>query len=737
MTQRLADRAVDARAHGDDAAAARLDVHRRVLERAREEGVETAFAELGPDKAPGQATGGDYEGRRLARLPGEFVDAHTWTASRRLVEEHPDLLDKRVTDMLVRWVADARARGDDSAAQGFEKELRVLERTREEGIGAAFAPLRPDHKGLDPPEVMFMPEQARKAEENYRRSGNTLALDIAVAAWEEFLADPALETAPPGIRWGALNDLALDYMDRYEATGWLSDLDAAIECLQQIADEEPQDSPKRFYTLGNFAVALQRRYARRGDLADLEQSLRALESAAEAATGSPEEPGTLNNLSTGLVVWYRRTGDLAALDRAVETLRHAATLAPRGSADEQECQNNLGMALHIRWGHTGAPADLDAAVAAFEQALAVTAKDAPRWPSLQANLGEALQDRYKRSGETGHLDAVVAAFEEALERTPLSAPDWPRFARNLASGLRTRYLDRSDPADLDRAIAVVERGLTTPGTADTAAQHDALGRLLVLQFYAAGRRADPSPATEALRIACQRGLDESAGETLGTAQFWDVWAADRGAWQEAAEAGGCGLEAMTRLFRTQLVREHKEAWLQAAIGLPMRAAYALARSSDVKAAAVALERGRALLLSEILERDRADVARLADLGHAGLVRRYRLTADRLTELERADRPNEPGQLMTPAQSVEALREVRAELNARVAKIRTVTGYERFLGPRPDHRSQAPARPATWLTSLNRPGGQEAQAGETSDRPFGWTLIPRSSPELRSFPGPAA
>jgi hypothetical protein len=161
---------------------------------------------------------------------------------------------------------------------------------------------------------------------------------------------------------------------------------------------------------------------------------------------------------------------------------------------------------------------------------------------------------------------------------------------------------------------------------------------------------------------------------MGTAQLWGMWAADRGAWQEAAEAGGCGLEAMTRLFRTQLVREHKEAWLQAAIGLPTHAAYALARSGDAKAAAVALERGRALLLSEVLERDRADASRLADLGHAGLVRRYRLAADRLTELERADRPDEPAPRMTPAQHVEALREVRAELDAAVAEIRTVTGY---------------------------------------------------------------
>jgi hypothetical protein len=48
-----------------------------------------------------------------------------------------------------------------------------------------------------------------------------------------------------------------------------------------------------------------------------------------------------------------------------------------------------------------------------------------------------------------------------------------------------------------------------------------------------------------------------------------------------------------------------------------------------------LERGRALLLSDVLERDRADLGRLASVGHAGLADRYRRSAEEVARLERA------------------------------------------------------------------------------------------------------
>lgn len=52
-------------------------------------------------------------------------------------------------------------------------------------------------------------------------------------------------------------------------------------------------------------------------------------------------------------------------------------------------------------------------------------------------------------------------------------------------------------------------------------------------------------------------------------------------------------------------------------------------------AVTVLERGRALMLSEALRRDVADLHRLTDVGRGNLTRRYRSSADRLGQLETA------------------------------------------------------------------------------------------------------
>ena len=136
--------------------------------------------------------------------------------------------------------------------------------------------------------------------------------------------------------------------------------------------------------------------------------------------------------------------------------------------------------------------------------------------------------------------------------------------------------------------------------------------------YDAGQQGDPARAVEAFRTACHLGLDQGVGGVLHTAGVWSQWAAVRGAWREAAEACGYALTATERLFHTQLARQHKETWLREAIGLPARAAYALGRAGDLSGAVVALESGRAMLLSETLERDRADLNVSATLAGATL-----------------------------------------------------------------------------------------------------------------------
>jgi hypothetical protein len=118
-------------------------------------------------------------------------------------------------------------------------------------------------------------------------------------------------------------------------------------------------------------------------------------------------------------------------------------------------------------------------------------------------------------------------------------------------------------------------------------------------------------------------------EGLRAARNWGRWAEERRAWTEAAEAFELAINVAERLFRTQLVPEHKEVWLRETRAVPAGAAYAMTQSGNVATAALAMERGRALLLSETLERDRADLNHLVDLGLEDLAKRYRQAARRL------------------------------------------------------------------------------------------------------------
>ena len=112
------------------------------------------------------------------------------------------------------------------------------------------------------------------------------------------------------------------------------------------------------------------------------------------------------------------------------------------------------------------------------------------------------------------------------------------------------------------------------------------------------------------------GADDRPGGYPHRPQFWGAWASERGASEEAVEAYGYGLTAIDQLYRTQLLPGAKQSWLGDAQGLAVAAAYALARTGDPAGAVLALERGRARLLTEAIQRDRADLADVATLDPA-------------------------------------------------------------------------------------------------------------------------
>jgi hypothetical protein len=185
----------------------------------------------------------------------QFLELYHWSESRRLVEQHPELLDNAVIAGLERWIDDTEREHGEDAGHMARQHLAVLRRIREVGIAEAFRPLVPDFKGLDPPEVMPMPDQALRAEERYDQTGDPIQLDVAVAAWEYILADPVLREAPVAVLSAVSNDSGVAYLKRYQARRVPADLDAALRLLEQAVRATPAKSKARAKTKQNLKAA--------------------------------------------------------------------------------------------------------------------------------------------------------------------------------------------------------------------------------------------------------------------------------------------------------------------------------------------------------------------------------------------------------------------------------------------------------------------------------------------------
>jgi hypothetical protein len=120
----------------------------------------------------------------------------------------------------------------------------------------------------------------------------------------------------------------------------------------------------------------------------------------------------------------------------------------------------------------------------------------------------------------------------------------------------------------------------------------------------------PEAAGQAYREGCRIGLITDPESTLIAAQDWGGWASARRDWAGASEAYPFALDAAAVLVTTQVVRDHQESWLRTTPSLAGRAAWAAHAVGRPPDAVVALERTRAALLSDALQRDRLDLVRL-------------------------------------------------------------------------------------------------------------------------------
>ena len=463
-------------------------------------------------------------------------------------------------------------------------------------------------------------------------------LDRAIACFHAALSSPGSDA---DVASGYRNSLGLSLREKGHATGRAELLRAADEAFRAAIDEAGAGSPDAAAPTLNLAGVLQDRAAAENDAALLREAV-----AVYADVLPHLEPDrrarAMANAATAAIDLFRYSLDRTVLADAIADLRASAATLPEGRT-HRVALANLGAALHELYDSTGQIAVLDQAIAVQEELLAPPA-DRPTGRVL--NLGVSVLARFRRRRAPQDLDRAIALFDEA-RRSSSSPTERASALNSQANGMSLRHDVTGTRADLEECIALREQSIATapPGSIDVALYRANLGvdllkrfelteavadldravdeqrtalrevpsgsadgpRLLAGLADSLARRADADPdgpdAAEAravYRRVVEQGVDVLPEQALAAALRWGRWAAGRENWPEAASAYRLGLAALTRQIGRQEQRTDKESWLGDAAGLPASAALAHARAGDLPGAAVALDSGRAMLLTDAL-----------------------------------------------------------------------------------------------------------------------------------------
>lgn len=590
--------------------------------------------------------------------------------------------------------------------------------------------------------------------ERYARTGRFEDLEEAITVWRQ-----ALRRTPPGStdHPAILNNLGLGLRNRYARTGQLEDLEEAITVWRQALRRTPPGSSDLPSRLTNLGIGLRYRYERTGRLEDLEEAITGWQQALQQTPpDSPDLPLILSNQGVGLHFRYSRTGRLEDLQEAIQAFRDAVQRIPEDSPDLPTIFNNLGNSLLGRYARTGRLEDLEEAISFWRQAVWRTPPESPALPRYLSSLGNGLRDRYERTSRLKDLEEAVRIYQQAVQRTPPDSPDLSGYLNNLGNGLIYQYMRSGNLEDLEGALTAWQRAVQL-SPSDSPSLHEYLNNLgngLSDHYEHTGRLEDLEEAIRNKREAIQRTPPDSpalsgylnnlghdlrdhykrtskqediqegrksfqsaiaigrllAPESgLRAATNWGDWALERSEWDEALNAYRQGLHIADLLYQNQFQQTNVELWMSVTLSLPSRAAFASAQINNLSRAVELLEENRARFLREVMERNRRDLERLPETGHADLYQNYLRVSDhwrdllQLAGITSTFSPDQPG-WKRPEGLLEQLEAAQTEIQAIVDSIRKVEGFEYFLHSLPVKSIQTLSREAPLLYLVVTPAG---------------------------------
>jgi tetratricopeptide (TPR) repeat protein len=174
---------------------------------------------------------------------------------------------------------------------------------------------------------------------------------------------------------------AVELLERAQHFGDQELLSTAANLWHRILTATEADNPDRADRLSNLGAALAIRFESTGEVGDLDAAITYLGQAVQATPADhPGRAPILSNLGAALEARFRRTGAAGDLDAAIEAGQQAVQATPAKHPGRAGRLSNLGNALQARFERTGAAGDLDAAIEAGQQAVQATPPNTPTVP---------------------------------------------------------------------------------------------------------------------------------------------------------------------------------------------------------------------------------------------------------------------------------------------------------------------------------------------------------------------
>jgi len=350
-------------------------------------------------------------------------------------------------------------------------------------------------------------DRALALSRRYEGSGDLRDLDAAIEAWRRLAHQPGFTESALPLQVAVHSNWSTYLVQRYFATGNRNDLDTALARWEQALAKVSPASPEGLMLLNNLGAGLRVRYSLTGAPADLEKMIKMFEQAAAATPpDDPEWPGRLSNLAVGLMDRYERTGALDDAREAVSTYERVVAATPPGHPERPGFLSNLARAYLFYYGATGGPDSLTGSVDTYEQAVALASAHHPERPEFLNGLGTALELRYERSGNADDLQRTIAVSEQALASVSANSPSRTTFLNNLGNGFRLRYYRTGDLDDLDRAVQAYESAAaeTPPQAPDRPVYLQNIGIALQDRYARTGNQDDLERSIRAYEEAVQR-----------------------------------------------------------------------------------------------------------------------------------------------------------------------------------------------------------------------------------------